>query len=441
MKKKDLIFISHATHENDYEATWLAAKLRHLGYNAWVDVEDLSAGDSFNTVIKPIIKNQAKLFIAITTRPYSDKSNNQNTGVSRELNCAATVDTKENGHNFIFPVKFDDIDYNDFPYHYLGWNGINFDKNWQDGLIELVKELEKIDFPKSEDIENPINIWFNAIRVQNKSFEKDEKYFSNWFPFQLPEKIYIHEPAFINKKEFPIIPYPLTLEANRIITFVKRETIDQYVSIKSSNEFNISSFLSNDDLIIDKFFTLKEPRKKLIRLLNNSFHSHLRKCDLICWIRGKGKKTKVFYFKHKEDNLKFVSLRRYDKPRGRRNIVGVTNESINGIKTDVYWSFGFSSEVSLEPMPHYKIFYTLVFSNDKYRRFEKNVHHQLRRSVPSDWYNRKWFETMLAAMLKISPTLDSTSIPIEIDNNKILLLDNEPVNGISKIGYIEPNEI
>jgi hypothetical protein len=130
--KKKLIFISHSTHQDDYPAAWLAAKLKQLGYDVWIDLEDLSAGDSFNTVIKPIIQGDSKIFIAVTTKSYSEKSNNQNSGVSRELNCAATINTNELGHNFIIPVRFDEIDFNMFPYHYLGWDTIDFSNNWQE---------------------------------------------------------------------------------------------------------------------------------------------------------------------------------------------------------------------------------------------------------------------------------------------------------------------
>jgi hypothetical protein len=38
---KNLIFISHAQPEDDYLAVWLASKLRQLGYNVWVDKDNL----------------------------------------------------------------------------------------------------------------------------------------------------------------------------------------------------------------------------------------------------------------------------------------------------------------------------------------------------------------------------------------------------------------
>jgi len=438
---RDTIFISHSTPEDNYSASWLAAKLKFLGYKVWVDVEDLSAGDSFNTVIKPIIKDQAKVFVPITTKKYSEKSNNQNSGVSRELNCAATVDTKQLGHNFFFPVRFDDIPYNDFPYHFTGWNGINFEGNWQQGLIDLVKELDKINFPKQDVIDNPINIWFNAIKVQNKAHEKVEKYFSNWFGMELPTKIYVHEPKTLSKGLLPIIPYPLILEANRIICFACKETIQNYVALNSSFDFDTTDLSVSSDLIVDNNFTLKEPRKKLIRLLNNSLQHHFSAKGLICWVRGKRTKKKTYYFKSNDENKKSIPLKRFNKPKGRRDLVGLTNETINAEKKKVHWAMSLMCQADLEPVPHYKIFYGLVFSDEKFKRFDKDVQHQLRRSVPSGWYNRKWFETLLAAMLKVSPSYDSEHISIAIDDEKFLRVNNEPFNGVSQIGYIEPDDI
>src|SRR5690242_9262215 len=131
---RDTVFISHASHDDDYQAVWLANQLNSIGYKTWVDLKDLSAGDSFNTVIRPIIKEQSDVFIALTTRAYAEKATDQNSGVSRELNCAATIGKDQLGHNFIFPVKFDDIPYEDFPYHYIGWNSLSFESNWKEGL-------------------------------------------------------------------------------------------------------------------------------------------------------------------------------------------------------------------------------------------------------------------------------------------------------------------
>ena len=35
-KPKDIIFISHATPEDDEIAIWLASRLKNAGYNVWI---------------------------------------------------------------------------------------------------------------------------------------------------------------------------------------------------------------------------------------------------------------------------------------------------------------------------------------------------------------------------------------------------------------------
>ena len=438
---KNLIFISHSTHQDDYCSAWLACKLKDIGYNVWLDLNDLSAGDSFNTVIKPIIQTEAKVFIPITTVSYSEKAENQNSGVSRELNCAVTVDTKQLGHNFILPSKFDGIDYNNFPYHYLGWDSIDFSSNWQGGLITLVIQLEKLNIEKAETKSDPIALWFEAIKAENKPLQKNEKYYSNWFPFELPEFLYIHQPDVFIPMEIFQIPFAFTLDNNRIITFSKQQTIEGFTALRTSFKVSSSKFLNEPEITFADGFTLKDCKNKLVWLLNNTINKHLEKQNLICWKRGKKGKSKVFYFRHpKESSSDYITLKRFNKPKGRRSLTGQINQMVEEKKVLVNWSFGVIPKAELEPFLHYQISYSLVFSDERFKRFEKTLHHKFRRSVPTDWFNRKWFETLLAALLKISPSYESQTIDIEIDKGEFIKVINEPLNSIVNMGYIEPND-
>jgi len=439
--ERDIIFISHTTPQDNYFAAWLYAKLKDLGYHVWLDLEDISAGDSFNTVIRPIIQEKAKIFIATTTKTYATKAKDQNSGVSRELNCATTIDIKSLGNNFIIPIRVDDIEYDDFPYHYLGWNSINFYGNWQQGLIDLFKELDKIKIPKSEDMEDPITVWFNAIKSQNRVIPRKEKYYSNWFKLHLPENIYVHQPELYTEEDIYKIPYPLIIESYRIISFMKKESTDKFTQVKNCHRFAIESFFSNDELRVDNDFVLKEPRKKLIRLLNKSFQQHLSAKGLICWSRGERRKHKIFYFRNTPENRKPISLGRYSKSRSRRILTGRSTEIVEGERKIVNWHFALKAEADLEPIPHYKLFYAVVFTDKNFKRFDKELHHRFRRSIPSDWYNRKWLETLLAAMLFISPSKETEHISVSIDDASCMVIENEPFYGISEIGYYEPQHV
>lgn len=434
--KRTVIFISHATPEDNYFAAWLASKLKVLGYDAWVDLNDLNKGDSFYTVIQPIIENRAAKFIAVNTNDYVRKAQNQHSGVSRELNCAISITDLT---NFIIPIKVDETDYNKFPMHYKGWDAIDFYGNWQTGLIELERELSKAGLPKKINFDNPINLWFESIKVQNTVLEKKESYYSNWFDVHFPNKLYIHQTVNTSKKQTHALPYPFVMEANRIITFAHQEQISNVIPISRSWEFFSKQLLSEHDLKVDDEYTLKEPRKKLVWLLNNCFEGHLRKQNLIFWDRGKEAKRKMFYFRYFDTRVP-VNLARYGK-KGHRKLTGRTTETINKINQKVHWHFAISASADLHPKPHYKIFYSVVFTDNNFIRFSKEVHHSLRRSVPSEWYNRKWFETLLAAMLKISPSLDDNQIQIDVGGNESLEVANKPYTGISKKGYIEPDNV
>lgn len=303
---RNILFLSHATHEDNYFASWLASKLILLGYQVWLDIDDIKTGDSFNTKIEPIIRNKAGKFLAITSKTYSLKSKDQNSGVTKELNCADTIRDIE---NFILPLKLDDINYNDFSYHYLGRDSINFSENWQPGLIALVDQLESINFPKIENKENPIYNWFNVIRNNTGLVNREENYHSNWFEMTLPENIFIYRLDNFDKKDLYSIPFPYILESNYLISFFNENTAKLILNFADSLSLSLQDFTKNEIELCADRFVINEPKKKLVKLLNIAFNNHLYKKDLISWKKGKKGNKKLFYFKTSKEQ-KTISLKK-----------------------------------------------------------------------------------------------------------------------------------
>lgn len=435
-KDKTIIFISHATPEDNYFAAWLASKLKVLGYDPWIDLDDVRAGSSFNTVIQPIIENRAAKFLAINTKDYVRKAQDQHSGIAKELNCAESVKSIQ---NFLVPLKADDTPYDKFPMQYRGWSAINFFGNWQTGLIGLEKELNTAGLSRRSEPGNPLAIWFDSIKAKNTIRDRIETYYSNCFPFQLPERVYIHEPASASRKEIFQAPYPVIVTDNRILTFAKRESIGESIGLKASHEVETTRVIAGTDIYLDPDFTLKEPRKKLVWLLNKCFEEHLRHKALKCWSKqGRRKNGNLFYFRRDYGEKHKISLKRYGKTGGSRTLSGTVTATIDRTMQKVNWAFAIFPYAYLDPLPHFRIPYTVVFTNKEFVRFEKEAQRKLRRSVPSEWYNRKWFETLLAAMLKISPSLDDTRVLVSIDKDEYLEIENEPFGGEAMVGYIEP---
>lgn len=426
---RDTVFISHANPQDNYFSAWLATKLNALGYQAWVDVDDFKAGDAFFTVVQPLIRDRSIRFIAVNSESYIHKAGDQNTGVSRELNTAITVKGID---NFIIPIRIDSVDFNEFPIHYSSWNTIDFNKNWQNGLIQLVDQLERMNIPKAGKGDNLIDRWFKTIKSENRVIDRPEKYYSNWFHFKFPEFIFVHTPNSLDGADLKTLHYPFVLEANRIITFSDRTTVAEFIPLNSTKQFEVTEFLGVESIEVDSSFTLIEPQKKIVKLLNQCFRFHLMKKKLSYW-----KKRKLNYFMKNEVRNSNISLKkRYGK--GSRGLVGENTVTLNGFSQKINWHYAIIPRAELNPFPHYRINYTLVFTDQNGRGLNDKHTRTLRRSIPSDWFNRKWFELMLAAMLALSESRESDKLLIEIGDSKFLEVDNLPIGETIKKGYKEP---
>lgn len=424
---KDTLFISHANPENNYFAAWLATKLRLLGYKVWVDVKDLKPGQYFNRDFEKVIREDAVRFLAVVSNDYIIKSKRDDTGVMNEILAARTIKDID---GFIIPLHYGNSDYNDFTVGLRGRLAVPFSENWADGLHDLVAYLEDAKIPKPHQEENVLQFWHEAQKIKSEPISKEEKYLTNWFPANLPEYVFIHQPEALIERDFALMPFTYIREADRLISFASTGTFNSYSKLASSYPIETTKLYQDEDLQVDEKFILKEPNKKLVKLLNKVFRSHLVKSGLHKYEQANQKE--VFYYPYSPDNKRQVNLKQLGK--SRRAVIGGTS--------DFTWHFGISHAASTFPYPNYKIFYHLIFTDNNGKQLKSDDQRELRRSVPSDWYNRKWLETLLAMMLKVARFDIDKKIWIEVDSNRYMSIDVSPIEIISEIGYKEPaNEL
>lgn len=423
---KETIFISHATHQDDYPAGWLASKLSFLGYKVFIDLEDLRAGDTFYTVIQPLIQNEASKFISINTINYIEKALDPNSGVRKEINAASTI-TDDN--NFIIPIRFDSVGFSKFPMDYVSRKSVDFNNRWGEGLNELLLELEKLGVPKNDDPQNPLQLWNKAIKIRNQANNNPEKIHSNWFEINLPEFIYIHKPESLDKALLKSIPSTCILEANYIICFASTESVAAVVPLINSFKIKTTDFLENEELQIDDSFKLIKPYDKLKQILNKSFKNHCFRKGLKSYKQASEKE--VFYFRFTKDEHKpvTVSLKKYQK----------TRTQLNGNKRGKNWHFAISAKSELKPFPHFRLYYHIVFTDESLNAISNvSEQHALRRSFSQHLYNKKTFELILASMLFLSNNLNNDYFEIQIDHNRYMNVANFPLSFNSNKSYIEP---
>lgn len=422
---RDWIFISHVTPKNNYQATWLETKLTLLGFKVWVDIKDLRGGDSFWPEIQAKIQKHTAKFLPLITKEYIERASTARTGVRKEISCADGVRGVD---KFIIPLRFDDSQYSEFPIEFQEMNGFDFSSNWAEGLTKLVKELEKSDVPKVNNGENYIKKWFEALKIKNEVVEKEEKYYTNWLPFKLPEKIYVHEPQLMNEAALNQLGYPHITESRYVITFVDKESIRQSIALNKSFEFSINQFQKKEDIQISQHFILIEPNKKLIKLLNQAFNNFLKSTGLKTYSQSSDRE--IFYFPKKEGDKKKISLKIY----------GRSNKAITGKCGDVSWNYAASGVAKLFPITFFKISHHLYFEKDG-KALDKDGQQEYRRSVASGWYNKDWLDMLLAFFQKLKNSNNTDEVIIPLSDTYQLLINCEPLKLTAMHGYVEPQKV
>ncbi|MCW5898588.1 MAG: toll/interleukin-1 receptor domain-containing protein [Flavobacteriales bacterium] len=420
--QRQTIFIAHATHEDDYYAGWLAAKLRALGYRVFVDLDDLAGGDTFTTRIQPVIENESAVFLPITTRTYAEKAADDRSGVRKELNVASSVNVK----NFIVPLKFDDLPYHKWPMDYRGQNGFDFHNRLGDGLIDLVTDLqEKRRIAYAEDTQTPLSIWHKAIGQRTVVTEAPEQVITNWYPIALPEVLYVHRPySMPTGNALDLVTY--RRHGDHIVTFAPlREGING-VPLLSSLSFKTEDVLHAQALNHEDFGTIVKPGNYLKTLLNKTlgYHFKLRGLEFI----EQSNKRRIYYVPFAGDDAVRVPLTKY----GQHSI------QLNGIKEGYRWYFAVSHSASLHPVPHYRLSFHIVFKTKEGDAVDDATEHALRRGFAGELYNRKVLNLFLGLLDTLRTGPDADSIELHIDGFSFYDMSLEPLSIATQIGYVEP---
>lgn len=424
MSSKETIFISHKSPNDNYFGAWLASKLKLLGYDVWIEIDELKSGDAFWPEIEAVIRNRSVKFLAIVSKSYLQNINDPISGIFKEL---STADRVKDVKKLKVPIKIDDVNEDDFPAQLMGLNSIDFFNNWQNGLDKLLESFEKEKIPKQEQQNNPLTFWLDAFKAKDSHTNDAEKIYTNWFPFQLPETIYIHKPSIQSKLDLADIIYPYIEYSDRHICFFPKTDYPEAIKVSSSSELKIEEILDQGLVPIDDFLALNEPRKKIIELVNKAFGDFLFQSGLKKYGQSKGL---VFYYPNREEHRKRISLK----------VVGKTNVAVTGKTKENRWSFAISLFAILHPAPSIRVNSHIVFESQESEVLDTDEQFKLRRKFGFDWYNRDWLDTLLGMMLKISGNAEDLKIRVPISQKESLEVEAIPLSVETDFGYLEPEK-
>lgn len=397
---REVLFISHATPEDNDFARWLALKLAGLGYHTWSDVTKLLGGEDFWRDIEQAIRQHAVKVLYVLSR-----SSNEKEGPRRELKTAHDVRKKESLSDFIIPLHIDDLPFNEINIELTTLNAIDFSRGWAGGLKTLVGKLEKDGVPKNAAF-GPDTVrewWANAFNVEQGTAIGPECHTSNWFRIELPTALYKHTLIGLVTNNEPEFPFPSTFR-NAIITFAPAADVERHaggLKVQATVPIKTSDYLNDADVRVQR-----ENRDIVVAFINQAWQLAISK-RLEAYRLSGGRIA--FHFDTKslpEPEVKFIGV---SGKASRRALMGYKTTA----QGKRHWHFALSAKAALHPEPLMMLRTHVLFSDDGMHLWESpSAMHRARRTQCKNWWNDDWRDRLLASMAWLADGNATIALPL-----------------------------
>ncbi|KQZ26524.1 hypothetical protein ASD50_03710 [Mesorhizobium sp. Root552] len=410
---RSIIFISHATPQDNVFAEWLATQLAIAGYEVWCDVTALLGGEAWWDDIDEAIDAGAFRVLFVSTL-----EGNRKPGTLRELRLALDTREKYQLGDFVIPLKIDDFPFQSMQPSIQDLNCVRFDETWAHGLSRLLKLLEREGAPKSAAA-GPACVadWYRrSIDYKRRIVVSRERCQSNWFSFKLPDRLYFHKfrgPSDALTGTAGALGYPYKILGQILVTFASRAVVEDRLGPHFSETLDCpSTSFANDG-----FETLSVAAFDAANILS----------DLIRQAWERTMETRGFAFHTMANGQKawFFKAGVLDKNRGYyestpgkrsfRQVVGTkSRRTIDGTRVpDGYWHYAVSAWPQLSPFPRLVLKHHVIFTDDGITPWSAaDRMHKARRSVCKNWWNAEWRDRLRAFMTTLCESQASLSLDV-----------------------------
>lgn len=433
-----LIFISHATPQDNAFAKWLAAQLAIAGYEVWCDVTKLLGGEKFWTDISEAIGSYAFRFLFVSTLEANRKA-----GTLRELNLALEAQEQHGLRDFIVPLKIDPFPFASMQKPLADLNCVRFDENWAGGLAQLIELLEREGAPKSL-VAGPgcVTEWYKRARDRRREVVvSDERCHSNWLRFRMPRTLHFHRfagPAEVLGAIAARLQVPHRVHGAYIATFAPlADLLDQLgpdVTFAGTVSVETNPFIQGgDDNLSIKWFDANNIVSDLVR---QAWEATLDARKLSSFELASGLSARFFQNRQLDKNRAYFKA--LGGRRTYRQVVGnKSKRTADGQKLpDGFWHYALSASPQLSPFPRLVLRHHVVFTDDGVTPWSKPERmHKARRSVCKQWWNREWRDRLFAFMAELAGGHRELKLPVGSGQNIGVFMI--PMNFISPWTYLE----
>jgi hypothetical protein len=423
LQQKDVLFISHATPNDNAFAAWLAAKLELYGYSVWVDLKELYPGADFWNSIESTIREKSIKFLFVATK---DSIASDRDGVKKELSVADKV--KKIVPNFIVPLRADDVSYDDMPVEIIRLDIINFYDDWAGGLIKLLDYLEKQNVPKRtqeiKDMQEAMLRWKTVSSSELSTVIKQEDiYYSNLFPSIFPNKLYVYanlEIEGILKSKH--LPYKKINEL--IITLACPICISLWLSKEPLyEEYDFSMVINGQGSISAFSKEIIKPNRLCVDLINWNIDEHFFQSGLL---------------RFKPNDLS-QNKNRYYFPAGSKSKRDVASRSsqLAGSFYGKRWHYALSAYYTPFPFAGIIMRSHFVFSEIDGKMLPDALQHTARRRKGKSLFNKAWKNLLQSAMYYLAYGEDYITVSLCCKNNTFSI-NRVPYKFVATESYHEP---
>jgi hypothetical protein len=427
---RSLVFISHATPDDNEFVLWLGTRLTALGYDVWADILKLRGGQDWTEVLEQALKDRAAKVLLVCTPVGLSKK-----GVQREIKLAQEVAKKVQDDAFIIPLRKERYE---LTFDTALAQFIDFTANWGQGLAELAATLEEYGIPRLRDGSRGIaDSWRALIDGERPVVEQvEERLVSNALPItHLPETIGIYQVSFAGRDIVDRALDALKLPHVRVGDFVVGfcSAADYLTELDRSISFNLQYFPTLSDFMQNGYPPIGlesvDARRHVASLLRQHW-------DVFCRSRG----LKQFEFSGKSmawwptlDRVgeEFVS---FPSPYG-----GVGRRQLVGTSLALHWHYGVTAVPRIGAPAAFTLVNRVVFTTDGEAPVADAVKmHRFRRSRCKMWHNDRWRDLVLAFANWLAEGNDTISL--SCGSNNPIEVSAQPRIYVSDVRLLAPDD-
>ncbi len=401
--QRDMLFVSHATPEDNEFSRWLALQLAKEGFAVWCDLTKLLGGEPFWKEIETAIRSRTQKFLFVLSR-----SSNRKEGALDELSVASTIRKQSGDDHFIIPLRLDDLPFGDININLHKLNAVDFSKGWMVGFKKLLERLTDDGIAKDRRFgSDSVAVWWRQNFGENEGVTESADYYcSNRLPLlELPLEINVLrlEAALPDKFGLSITPHAVSSHKQLLLSFA---TTRDLLPLIEEHKLGLDSYFS---IPTSEFLECGDGRSINQRMARNHVRFLVRQgFERLAISRGlngyaMSGRRRFFWFPSDlvEDNkVRFCAL---DGSKSWRGMVGYKSiKARDGNVRIRNWHFGvegvprIGDESYISLMPH------VAFSEGRIVYASAKKQHACRRSQCKNWYNDDWRDRIVAALFHLT---------------------------------------